>query len=44
MLKQALGVHVLGQMRIYNWFSLKIAECQMTVMNVLDELPSPQCW
>jgi hypothetical protein len=43
MLKQALGVGVLGQMQIYNWFSLKIAECQLTMMNVLDELPSPQC-
>jgi hypothetical protein len=41
MLKQALGVDVLGQMCIYNWFSLKIPECQMTVTNFLDELPSP---
>jgi len=43
MLKQAFGVDVLGQTRIYNWFSLKIAKCQMTMTNVLDELSSPQC-
>jgi len=43
MLKQALGVDVLGQTVIYNRFSLKIAECQITMTYVLDELPSPQC-
>jgi hypothetical protein len=30
MLKQTFGVGVLGQMQIYNAFSLKIAECQVT--------------
>ena len=43
MIKQAFGVDVLGQTRIYNQFILKIAECQVTMMNVLDELPSLQC-
>ena len=45
MLKQAFGDDALGQTQTYNWFnSLKMAEYQLTMTNVLNDLQLAQHW
>lgn len=45
MLKQAFGDDALGQTQTYNWFnSLKMAEHQLMMTNVLDDLQLAQRW